>query len=49
MATEKNWKQLLADVLRVHKDIGGKFTGKIEINLNDGGVSKVYITNKEIK
>jgi hypothetical protein len=49
MASEKTWKQRLSDILRESRDIGDKFTGKIEINLNDGGVSKVYITNKELK
>jgi hypothetical protein len=48
MAAEKNWKQRLADVLKEQKDIDEKFTGKIEVNMNDGGVSKVYV-NKEIK
>ena len=48
MAREEGWKSRLAEVLREHKDVDDKFTGKIEINMNDGGITKVY-ANKELK
>lgn len=41
-------KKKLAELLKEHPDIGENMTGKVEINMNNGGVSKVYI-NKELK
>jgi len=38
----KDWKKRLADLLREHPDIGGKFTGQVEINISVGGVTKIY-------
>jgi hypothetical protein len=44
----KEWKKRLAEILKEHSDIGEDMTGKIEVNMNNGGVSKIY-TNKELK
>ena len=44
----RDLKKKLAELLKEHPDIGENMTGKIEINMNNGGVSKVYI-NKELK
>jgi hypothetical protein len=43
-----DWKRRLAELLREHPDCDHKLTGKIEINLNMGGITKIYV-NKEIK
>jgi len=48
MPKEETWKTRLAELLKEHDDVGVKFTGKIEINMNDGGITKVY-ANKELK
>ena len=44
----KDWKRRLADLLSEHPDVGKDATGKVEVNLSEGGVTKVYI-NKELK
>lgn len=44
----KEWKKRLTELLKEHPDIGRDMTGKVEINMNNGGVSKIYI-NKELK
>ncbi len=41
------WKRRLAEVLREHPDIG-RATGMIEINMGEGGVTKIYL-NKKIR
>ncbi|MEW5745290.1 MAG: hypothetical protein AB1805_07640 [Nitrospirota bacterium] len=45
----KAWKKKLAEVMREHPEVGPKFTGRIEVNFNEGGVTKVYIKDKELK
>lgn len=42
------WKRRVMEVLKEHPDIGGNVTGKIEINLNMGGITDLYV-NKRIK
>ncbi|MDO8281064.1 MAG: hypothetical protein Q7U10_00315 [Thermodesulfovibrionia bacterium] len=42
------WKKELAEHLQNHKDLKGR-TGQVEINLNEGGITKVYLTIKEVK
>jgi len=42
------WKRRLADILKEPPDIGGRATGMVEINVNDGGITKVYL-NKKVK
>jgi len=42
------WKKQLADLLKEHPDIDDDFTGKVEVNFNVGGITKIY-TNKEMK
>lgn len=42
------WKKKLAEVLRKHPNIGDKMTGKVEVNLNVGGITDVYV-NKRLK
>jgi|GEM_PF-6831758 len=44
----KEWKKRLVELLKEHSDIGEDMTGKIEVNMNNGGISKIY-TNKELK
>lgn len=44
----KELKKRLAELLREHPDIGDNMTGKVEVNMNNGGVSKINI-NKELK
>ncbi len=41
------WKQKLSELLKDHPDIG-KATGMLEINLNAGGITRVYL-NKKIR
>ncbi len=48
MPKEETWKRRLAELLREHPDVGDNFTGKIEVNLNEGGVTRVF-ANKELK
>ena len=43
-----DWKRRLADVLKEHPDIGVRATGMIEINVNEGGITRVYL-NKKVK
>jgi hypothetical protein len=38
----KEWKKRLADLLKENPAIDDKLTGKIEINLSEGGVTKLY-------
>lgn len=42
------WKKKLAEILKEHPDIGDRMTGKVEINLNVGGITDVYV-NKRLK
>ena len=42
------WKKKLAELLQEHDDIDENFTGKVEVNFNVGGITKIY-ANKEIK
>jgi len=42
------WKKKLAEVLKEHPDISDRITGKVEVNLNVGGITDVYI-NKRLK
>jgi hypothetical protein len=44
----KELKKKIAELLKEHPDIGESMTGKVEVNMNNGGVSKIYI-NKELK
>jgi hypothetical protein len=44
----KEWKKQLAELLAKHPDVGDKATGHIEINLSEGGITKLYI-HKELK
>ncbi len=39
------WKRRLLNVLNEHPDIG-KATGILEVNLNEGDISKVYLNKK---
>lgn len=39
------WKKRLSNLLK--ERIDPKTTGQVEINLNEGGVSKVYVINKK--
>ena len=41
-----DWKRRLADILKEHPDIGAKATGMIEINVNEGGITKIYLNRK---
>lgn len=43
------WKKGLAEYLKTHKDISNKATGQVEVNLNVGGVTKVYLITKTVK
>ena len=43
-----DWKHKLSDMLKEHPDIGGRATGMIEINVNEGGITKIYL-NKKIR
>lgn len=43
------WKKELAEHLKKHKDIGSKATGQVEVNLNVGGATKVYLITKTVK
>ena len=40
-----DWKRRLADILKEHPDIG-RATGMIEINLNEGGITRIYLNRK---
>lgn len=44
----KEWKRRLVDLLKEHQDVGENFTGRAEININEGGITKIYIF-KELK
>ncbi len=48
MPKEEDWKRRLAELLREHPDIGNDFTGKVEINMNQGGITRIF-ANKELK
>ncbi len=48
MPKEEDWKRRLAELLREHPDIGDDFTGKVEINMNQGGITRIF-ANKELK
>ena len=39
------WKRRLSDILNEHPDIG-KATGILEVNLHEGGITKVYLNKK---
>lgn len=41
------WKKRLSDLLkeRIKKNV----TGQVEVNLNEGGVSRIYVINKRTK
>jgi hypothetical protein len=39
----KEWKKDLMKILKEHPDVGEKMTGRVEINMNDGGVSRIFI------
>jgi hypothetical protein len=39
------WKRRLAEVLKEHPDIG-KATGMLEVNLGEGGITKIYLDKK---
>ncbi len=41
------WKRRLSEVLKEHPDIG-KSTGTLEVNLNEGIITDVYL-NKKIR
>lgn len=41
------WKKRLSGLLK--ERIGKNITGQVEINLNEGGVSKVYVIKKKLK
>ena len=43
-----SWKKKLAEVLKEHEEIDSKTTGRVEVHLNEGGVTKIYIY-KELK
>lgn len=42
-----DWKRRLTEVLKEHPDIN-RSTGMLEINLNEGGITKIYL-NKKIR
>ncbi len=44
----KEWKKKLAELLKEYPDIVQKFTGQIEMNMNEGGLTKIFI-HKELK
>ena len=44
----KEWKKRLTELLKEHPDVNHDMAGRIEINMNAGGVTKVYIF-KELK
>ncbi len=48
MPKDETWKRRLAELLREHPDVGDGFTGKIEVNMNEVGVTRVF-ANKELK
>lgn len=39
--TDKEWKKILADFLKKLKIIREDFTGKIEVDLNQGGIGSI--------
>jgi hypothetical protein len=49
MPKEETWKRRIAELLSEHHDVGDNFTGKLEVNLNEGGVTRIFIVNKELK
>jgi len=42
-----DWKRRFTDLLREHPDIA-RATGMLEVNINEGGITKIYL-NKKIK
>jgi len=42
---QAEWKRRLAAVLKEHPDIG-RATGLLEINLGEGGLTKIYLNRK---
>ncbi|MEW6115644.1 MAG: hypothetical protein AB1553_01930 [Nitrospirota bacterium] len=43
----KDWKRRLAKLLKEHPDIDDQTTGRIEINLNRGSITKAYKVETE--
>jgi hypothetical protein len=41
-------KKELAELLKKHPTVDEKLTGKVEINFNEGGITKIYV-NTELK
>jgi hypothetical protein len=46
---DKEWKKRLADLLKEHPAVDDKITGQIEVNLSEGGVTKLYKTETEVR
>ncbi len=44
---QAEWKRKYVELLKEHPDIG-KATGMLETNLNEGGITRVYL-NKKIR
>lgn len=44
----KDWKKRLMEILKEHPDVGPKMTGHVEVNINEGGISKIFVF-KELK
>jgi hypothetical protein len=44
----KDWKKRLMELLKEHPDVGPKMTGHVEVNINEGGISKIFVF-KELK
>lgn len=43
---DKEWKKILAEFLKKLKVIRDDFTGKVEIDLNQGGIGSISRTEK---
>ncbi len=48
MSKDETWKRRLAELLREHPDIGVDLTGHVEVNMNQGGVTRIFVY-KELK
>lgn len=44
----KEWKKRLIELLKEHPDVSVKMTGHVEVNMNEGGITKIFIF-KELK